>query len=733
MASTLLRRLSDPVIRRWVEETVERAMREQLATGSSDENAVAKRFFRLASAADSGLAQMINAIPGFRYAPHVGLSLAAEYVRERSDQLFPGDSRPMIGMLRQVLRHSAPVLEGVGDATADVLEGKIDAAVDAAKAPVHSRAAKGLLDLVQVWFDGKACLVIPVLDREGAVVRDAFGDPVPSDLPAADAERWLSERFTKGKTKQVRNSNGKGTHEVPEPPEKRRLSGEIGLEACIQLLGGPRGLSHEQAERIEKFLAVKPGYFASWGDDVWDVIRAYNATFALRKAQTGFDWLDQAETEGLVQTTLKAQPDLTLIHELIGKAFKSRIGANGARPGELSLADCDELEQVVFDMWLGGEQPLGTKLLRQARRIRRSAAMRGSSPIAALFAVASLTSPIWGVIAIWGTLFLIATVLYGRAVTQSLTATTTFLGHGPFTGIQLILVATIVSSWMILFLSWLMGWARTPLSLLGFNKESVESTARKLRVFGFLLPGLNAYTALLAGPIEARLGVIVAVGTAIGIASTVIDVGYRHRVEKAIADMSWVLNLALVTLPLIWFMGWGPSLDGDVQANAKSVLGIALGSKAVQSIGLLLVLGMLGYMVRRLERPSVIGDKTIVQRIPLARMIMLIIFVFGIVAIWFNEPEKANLVNFDLWNSEVGSTDIVTVDGKSKVRVRTTTYQDGTTHTRTKGRVDAPRSPVPSRSAPTPAPTSAPANPRLKELCDADLVAYTTCHAQGYK
>lgn len=342
-------------------------MQEGSAMGNTDENAIARRFYRLLYANDSPWVETVRNIPGFRFAPHLALSLGAEYLRTKAGGIFPGDDRPIIRALRLILQHTAPALEGIGDADADVMESRIDSAVDMAKGSTTSATPqKGLLDLVRVWFvDGKAVLIIPVISSDGRVQMDSRGVPIPSNLSPALMSRWLSEEFTKGKTRQVRNQNGKGSREVSVPPITRDLTDEIGLTVALGLLGGPEGLTPDQVERLEQLLRAEPSWESRISPDVDDVLSWLIDVHSL--AALNITALERQEIEDLVQKMKTQQPEPEWVNRRLGRFRKetNRFPPNGRRTyDDTQLGRIRTLRGRIrdeIDITLGGEQSLATK------------------------------------------------------------------------------------------------------------------------------------------------------------------------------------------------------------------------------------------------------------------------------------------------------------------------------------------------------------------------------------
>ncbi len=702
MMASFLEQAGEAAFKRGFEEWSEPLIEESLRNGL-DENETAKRIIRSA-----------NRIPGFRLATHALAKTLGELFTKHAENLWPNDHRPSIAVLRQVLKALGPAMSATTDATTDVLERIANTEVDKviSARSVATAERKGQFDQgVFLWpdeFPGK--ILIPAKNPDQSIRLDAQSIPIILDPKVM--ERRHSERYTRSTSRSV--GQGKDRKTVTDPPVRPNIIGPFALSDAVQMIDMER-FAPEDAQAIRALLAPKAGYYQSWGDDLWEVYRAYNATFVRRKAETGYDWLSQRESEGLVQTMLKSQPDVTLLRELVGKRFKSRIGQNGARPGELSLEDVDELEQVVMDMWLGGEQPREVQIVRAVRRVWRSAAFRGASPLKATLAVLSLSTVIWIPLLVCFVIFLTAAQLYVQAVLQDLHTVANTFFWGSFDGYQFALFASVASAWMLFGFEQLMKLFRTATAWIGivfpaWTSESMTSSLRKIRIFGFVLPGLNGYLVALGVPSDYRLLVALPVGFAIAIGSMLVDAGYLEDVNNAVRRAAKPMTLVLVSVPLVLIVLFGyfaglTAGSRETWSGAKILWSLLTGhwygKLVLLALGALTIGGLL-------NRSEIINDGTVLVPNP-ARWVYKLVLLVGVVTILFSVPCSGK----DWWNSQVESSD-VTVEGpgSNKLRIKTQTYEDGSVRTQTKGRLQVkdlppPRVPIPNRKAEAVAPKAA--------------------------
>ena len=391
MASTLesvLRRfgvnLGVSAVRRQVEEVLQPVLEHAISTGM-DENATLR-----------AMALATRDIPGLRVASYAAVSAAGAVLGEHADDLWPGDNRAFTRTMRAALKRLGPQLAFASDVGADALEKAVKDKVDGIVSPSTTAPADRRAELDQgvfLWpseFPNR--ILVPAKADDGSIRYD--GQNVPIILDPEVMTRRHAEKYTRSTTRTVGGGKGQPSKQVTDPPQRPEIIGPFALRDAVQMVDMGRW-DPASAEAVQRLLAPKPGHFASWGDDVWDVIRARNTTLARRSRETGYDWLAHEESEGLAKSLAQGKVDVTVIKELIGKAFKPRIGQGGAPAGELTFEAIDELEQIVFDQWCMGEQPLHTKAIRHYRRVQRSGAICGVSPLSIMWAAAGITSLIW--------------------------------------------------------------------------------------------------------------------------------------------------------------------------------------------------------------------------------------------------------------------------------------------------------------------------------------------------
>jgi hypothetical protein len=318
MASSLLNKLGNAAVRRAVEEIVEKYIREGLAAGE-DENAITKKILHACFGPTSALATIIRAVPGGSFAPHMALSVAAEYMTEHADEILPGDNRRMTRLVRETLKYAAPALEGVGNASADVLQ-RIDDSVDQTRSAstVAPKDRVGVLDNpVYVWMvNGERHLIYPMYSGKD-IQADELGDPIPTNLSGALLELWMSERFTKRGTKKIKGKDGKD-REVPVNPEKRTLSTRpLDLGDAIVLRGGVDRLSSAEAEELRRLFAPKPSWENRISPRVDRVINWIVDTLSF--PALGLTSLERQEMEDLVQKMKTKKPDPEWVNRRLGR------------------------------------------------------------------------------------------------------------------------------------------------------------------------------------------------------------------------------------------------------------------------------------------------------------------------------------------------------------------------------------------------------------------------------
>ena len=551
--------------KRQVEEALEPILERAIRTGM-DENATLRE-----------MALATRNIPGLRVASHAAVSAAGAVLAEHADDLWPGRTDPFTKSMRVALKRLGPSLHFASDIGADALEKAVKAKADGIISPATAIPSDRKAELDQgvfLWpgeFPNR--FLVPARNDDGTIKFDAQNLPIILD-PEVMTRRHQS-KYTTSSTRTVSGGKGQPSRQVTDPPQRPDFIGPFALRDAVQMVDMGR-MDPAAAEAIQKLLAPKPGYFQSWGDDVWEVIRAYNAAFTRRKAETGYDWLDQEESEGLVQTMLKAQPDVTLLRELVGKRFKARIGQNGARPGELSLEDCNELEQVVFDMWLGGEQPVMTKLVRRARRVRRSGAIRGLSPFGVVATVAGITSPIWMPLVGFVLVLLVSVLMFVQGVFTPVTGgTVPFLGTA-YDSKAFAMGSVFLAGWLAFVVTWFFpifqtatSWVRTLFPSL--KEDWLASLGRRIVAFALLFcSGIEFYAvALNVAPIW-RVVVLAVAGVGVAVAMGLAEAGYRYQAEEMVKNAAKPTIIAFGIIPLLMVFTVGVWQGNPAQASATT-------------------------------------------------------------------------------------------------------------------------------------------------------------------
>jgi len=519
----------------------------------------------------------VNRIPGLRIGGNALAKTVGELINKYADNLWPNDRRPQTAVLRQVLKGIGPALMATADASADALQrvgnDEIDKMISSPTNTVQAARQAAFDQGVYLWLDEfPGRFLIPAKNPDGSIMLDPQTN-LPIILDPEVMARMSLPKYTQSTTRTVGGGKGQQSRTVTDPPQRPNIRGPYHIADAIQI-AGLKGYAPEDADKILKLLTPKASYFASWGDDVWEVIRAYNATFTRRKAETGFDWLDQEESEGLVQTMLKSQPDVALIRELVGKRFKSRIGQNGAHPGELSLADCDELEQVVFDMWLGGEQPKVTKLIRRARRVRRNGAIRGLNPFGVMASVAGITSWIWMPVAGIVLCLLVAVLLFVQGVFTPITGgTVPFLGMA-YDAKVVAVWSTILSGILAFVVTWSFpvfqtatNWVRTLLPSL--KEDWLNSLGRRIVAFGLVFcSGIETYAVMLNVAPMWRLAILAAACVGIGVTMGQVEAGYRYKVEEMVDKSAKPILVVFMGIPILLALTLGVAQGNPTHTSA---------------------------------------------------------------------------------------------------------------------------------------------------------------------
>ena len=221
-----------------------------------------------------------------------------------------------------------------------------------------------------------------------------------------------------------------------------------------------------------------------------------------RFQRTGqLDWLDHEEAESLIQTLLKGKPDPKIVNEILGEGFHSRIGQDGAPDGEFAFDVLVEIETQAMDKWLGGEQPLYTKVVRAVRKMRRSAVLGGNSGLYVAAAFLLITIAIWSPIVVGAILLTIALNMYLDGLSGS--AGSVLLNNGDAVRLMLysgglVFLVTMMFPLAQTLLSWIM-------HLFPRVKEDwLVDTGRKVSGFTLTLVSVTAIAIILNVPPNVR-------------------------------------------------------------------------------------------------------------------------------------------------------------------------------------------------------------------------------------
>ncbi|MFA4845649.1 MAG: hypothetical protein WC654_03770, partial [Patescibacteria group bacterium] len=490
----LFRSLQTAFVQRAFETTTERALTAGLQAGD-DDNALATRVLQSVAGENSALVALAKTVPGFQFAAHAVLAGVGEFLGDHADQLWPGDNRPQINALRRVLKHVGPALVGVTNATADVIESKVNGTISVSTVPRSNR--KAALDAVYVSSELPDRILIPARDAHGEIRMD--GDyPIFLDREAIQSKaRWQNAHQATTR----KEGSGKNSKTISVQAVKWPLIGPMTiLEAfvCVEHHVG------RDVEAIKKLLTPSTG--EQWSPETWDVIRAYNTSCAEFERNGTFDWVDHEQGEGLVETLkeAKAKGKITAreVHELVGVAFRNRIGQDGARAGRLSFDAVAELEGQAFDKWLGGEQPAYTKVVRAVQRIRRSAAQRGVSGLQVAVMIATASWIIWLPVVACVAFLMLAVRWYLAGLLGS-DGANLLTGHDAMWLTIKSGVVAFAVTWFFPVFQTATGWTRSLLPAL--KEDWLVDIGRRIAAFGLVIcTGVTTYAIMLNVPPDVR-------------------------------------------------------------------------------------------------------------------------------------------------------------------------------------------------------------------------------------
>ncbi len=532
---TLLRRfgvnVATSAFKRQVEETLQPILERAIHTGM-DENATLRE-----------MALATRNIPGLRVASHAAVSAAGGVLAEYADDLWPGDDRAFTRTMRAALKRLGPQLHFASEIGADALERAVKEKADGIISPATTAPAdrKAELDMGVFLWPGEFPnqLLVPARNDDGTIRYDGQNVPIILD-PRVMALRY-QPKYTTPTTRTVSGGKGQPSRQVTDPPQRPEFIGPFALRDAVQMVDMGRW-DPTAAEAIQRLLAPKPGHFASWGDDVWDVIRARNATLARRSRETGYDWLANEESEGLAKSLAQGKVDVTIIKELIGRAFKPRIGTGGAPAGELTFEAVDELEQIVFDQWAGGEQPLHTKVIRHFRRIQRSGAIRGVSPLSVMWAALGVSSILWMPLVGMIMGLLLATLMFVWGIFLPAGGTTQVFGLTADSAVAAF-VLTFLSGWLAFAVTWTFPAFEAATACTGLKPDWLKSLGRRIAGLGLTVCSTMIPLAIHLGITpEYRALILAGVGFVLGMGFNLIEADLRYRVTEMMDKTAPKLN-----------------------------------------------------------------------------------------------------------------------------------------------------------------------------------------------
>lgn len=571
MASTLetvLKRigvnLGVAAVWRQVEEVLQPVLERAITTGM-DENATLR-----------AMALATRDIPGLRVAAHAAVSASGAVLGEYADAFWPGDDRALTRTMRATLKRLGPQLHFASDIGADALERAVKEKADGIVSPATTASADRNAELDQgvfLWpseprFRNR--ILVPVHNPDGSIRFYDFSRDLPFIRDSEVMEEMTKPEYNQSTTRTVRAGKGQPSRQVTDPPRRPNIIGPFAIRDAAQMVDMGRW-DPAAAEAIQRLLAPKPPPFAMLSAQTKAVLLAYNAGIAARSQQTGFDWLDKEETEGVVESAKK-----TLTTErvsewdtFVGEAFYDRIrtgvSASGVPIQILALADCAEVEQV-FDHWLGGEQTKSVKAMRVARRLQRHGAMRGVSPLSVMWAVAGITSPIWMPIIGFVLCLLVAVLLFVQGVFTPITGgTVPFLGTA-YDSKAVAMGSVFLSGWLAFAVTWAFPAYEAATAWLGLKPDSLKSLGRRIVAFGLLFcSGIEFYAvALNATPIW-RMVILAAAGVGIAVAMGLTEAGDRYMAEEMVRKAARPTILVFAIIPILLTFTVGVAQSNPVQ------------------------------------------------------------------------------------------------------------------------------------------------------------------------
>jgi hypothetical protein len=655
----IISKLSDEVVKRAIEETTQSVIEDGIRSGDGT-NELSKRFFKAVLGDGSPLVRVARAIPGFRYAPNVVVTLAAEYLKNHADNLFQGDNRAAIQGLRFALKTAAPMLMGMGDATADVLEKQVGESVDRVVSPARSSAKKADIDRVVVvpTYFGMRPFFPVKLNGDGEPEFDLVdGYQVPRVLDAtfiAFRDNWLREH----PSKRVNQGGAKG-----QPQRVETISTVVpwqiySLQEHITLIEGQGGVSEDALDALKKHF--KPASARQeFSEETWAVFRAVVRTQRHFTDAGQRDQLDRQDFESLIEKFLKAGVPVYRVDQMIGLAFSSLIDA---KSGLLPLEALRDFETSV-DVFLSGEQDSFTKILRRWRDMRHSGHMQGGSLWWLSMGAIGATAVIWVPLAMIAFLILAAVYMAIAGVFTPLEGTQTLFGN-EVSGKSYAFWMAFMSGWLAFATTWTFSIVQTLTSWVrhfypSLRADWLVSLGHRISGFGLTVCSTMIPVAILLGasPTD-RVCILAAVGFSMGMAFTLVESGWRYHVEESVLKASPWLN-AIFGAGLLAYAFTHPLFVGhpDEVSAVANILGsmkdAVAHSKWLQLAGVLT--GVLGAsaLVSFIEYRKV-PHGTYRLRIRGVSLLLTLIVLAFVGHLFFYSPPKTSLVK----KEKVGDVDV---------------------------------------------------------------------------
>ncbi len=578
----IIDRIGAEMAERHVEGEFRKAIDAGIAAGD-DENALTKRAYRQMFGPDSALVAAARAIPGLQYAPHLVFTIAAEVISRKALTFLPGDQRPIVRAVRLALHASAPALIGMGEAATDVIERQINTAVDRTVSPAGAAAAErnktvDMVAIIEHVAYGMAHPFFPVArDDQGNIRMTAWGNPVVLDVAY---QRFVTDYEVRNPHREETRGGG-GRNQPQGPPTRVIQTSPVRLYTVAEWaqMVQATGVQVETSvlDRITRlFTPVKAG---EWSPHTWEVIRAYMKSYARFQREGLLDWLDSEESEGLVESLLKGKPEPKFVNELLGEGYHSRIG-QGAPEGEFSLDVLVEIETQAIDKWLGGEQPLYTKVVRGLRRFRRAATLSGASPWWVGLGILGLSATVWVPALILIALLILAGKMYLMGLNMPLQGVAMFRGSvvtAPEAATLNVLwagVITFLVTCTFPFIQTLFGWMKF---IFHDEKDLLKSYGRRIAAFTLVMCLVTQIAIALGVPPAQRLPIpLILLGT-VAVGFLYVEANHRYEAELAAVQSGKVLSIAFaIYLVLnVFLYGWVSAHPSEVAIIAQGVKGLS--------------------------------------------------------------------------------------------------------------------------------------------------------------